>query len=297
MVGMDKDALEKYRKAGKITAVARDFGAKMIKEGALAVDIADAVEKKISDLGGKPAFQTTVNVNDVAAHYAPVLNDKLAIRANDYVKLDVGAHVDGYIADTAVTVRPAGKDELVVCSEKMLETAIKMFVPGAVIEDVAAAVEDVAKSFGYRPVSNLTGHMIDRWNVHAGVNVPSVRCSAPKVLSEGEVYGIEPFVTPGKGLVKDSPPPTIFRWIAGVPQRDAIARKILAASYEDWQKLPFAKRWAQQKFGPNLDVTFGGLVKCGALYPYNTLKEVGGKPVAQSEHTIIVAEKPLVLTK
>jgi methionyl aminopeptidase len=294
---LEKDALEKYRKAGRITAQARDFGAKMIKEGALAVDIADAVEKKIFDLGGKPAFQVTVNINDVAAHYAPVLNDKLAVKASDYVKLDVGAHIDGYIADTAVTVRPAGKDDLMVCSEKMLETAIRMFVPGAVIEVVAAAVEDVAKSFGYKPVSNLTGHMIDRWNVHAGVNVPSVRCAAPKILSEGEVYGIEPFVTTGKGLVKDSPPPTIFRWIAPVPQRDAVARKILAASYEDWQKLPFAKRWAQRKFGENIETALNALVKSGALYHYNTLKEISGKPVAQSEHTVIVAEKPAVLTK
>lgn len=294
---LEKDALEKYRKAGKITAQARDFGAKLIREGALAVDIADAVEKKIFELGGKPAFQTTVNINDVAAHYAPLLNDKLAIKSADYVKLDVGAHVDGYIADTAVTVRPAGKDELMSCSEKMLETAISMFLPGAVIEDVAAAVEDVAKGYGFRPVSNLTGHMIDRWNVHAGVNVPSVRCSAPKVLSEGEVYGIEPFVTPGKGIVKDSPPPTIFRWIAPVPQRDPTARKILAASYDDWQRLPFAKRWAQRKFGENIDVALNALVKSGALYHYNTLKEVSGKPVTQSEHTVVVAEKPLILTK
>jgi len=294
---MEKDALEKYKQAGKITAIARDFGAKLVKEGALAVDIADAVEKKIFDLGGKPAFQVTVNINDVAAHYAPVINDKLAVKATDYVKLDVGVHIDGYIADTAVTVRPAGKDELIICSEKMLETAVKMFVPGAVIEDVAAAVEDVAKGYGLKPISNLTGHMIDRWTVHAGVNVPSVRCAAPKVLSEGEVYGIEPFVTAGKGLVKDSPPPTIFRWIRGIPQRDATARKILAASYEDWQKLPFAKRWAQQKFGENIDVALNALVKSGALYHYNILKEVSGKPVAQSEHTVIVAEKPIVLTK
>ena len=143
---LEEDVLEKYMLAGKVTAAARDFGARLIKEGARAVDIAEAVEKKILALGARPAFQVTVNINDVAAHYAPVLDDRLTIRANDYVKLDVGAHVDGYIADTAVTVRPAGKDELIICSEKMLETAVKMFVPGAVIEEIAAAVEDVAES-------------------------------------------------------------------------------------------------------------------------------------------------------
>lgn len=294
---MEGEELKNYRRSGEITAKARDFGAKLIKEGALAVDIAEAVEKKIVTLGGMPAFQVTVSINDVAAHYAPVLNDRLAVKATDYVKLDVGVHVDGYITDTAITVRPAGKDNLIVCSEKMLETAIRMFVPGAVIEDIAGAVEDVAKGYGFRPVSNLTGHMIDRWRVHTGVNVPSVRCAAPKVLGEGEVYGVEPFVTAGTGVVKDSPPPTIFRWIDDIPQRDPVARKILAASVEDWEKLPFAKRWAQRKFGSNIDVALNALVKSGALYHYNTLKEVSGKPVAQAEHTVVVAEKPVVLTK
>lgn len=294
---MDSEALEKYKKAGRITAQAREFGAKLIKEGALAVDIAEAVEKKIFELGGRPAFQATVSINDVAAHYAPVLNDPLAVKAEDYVKLDLGAHVDGYIADSAVTVRPAGRDDLMVCSEKMLEAAVKMFVPGNVIGDVSAAVEDVAKSFGYRPVENLSGHSVERWNVHAGINVPLVRSAAPKVLGEGEVYGLDIFVTAGRGRVKDSPPPTIFRWIRNVPQRDPTARKILAAAAEDWQKLPFAKRWAQQKFGENIDVALNSLVKSGALYHYNTLKEVSGKPVAQAEHTVIVAEKPVVLTK
>jgi len=298
MLGMlEKETLDKYKRAGEITAMAREFGTKLIKEGALAVEIAEAIENKIKQLGALPAFQVTININDVAAHYAPVLNDPLKIRLEDYVKVDLGAHIDGYIADTAITIRPAGKDELIACSEKMLETALKMFKPGTVIEEIASAVEDVAHEFGFKPVSNLTGHSIDRWTVHAGVNVPSVKCKAPKVLSEGEVYGVEPFVTTGVGRVKDSPPPTIFRWIADRPVRDPLSRKILAAASEDWQRLPFAKRWAQQKFGPNIDIALTSLVRSGALYPYNTLKEVSGKPVAQTEHTVIVAKKPIIITR
>jgi len=292
---MDKEALDAYRKAGRICSQARAFGAKLIKENAKAVEIAEAVEKKIRALGAKPAFQTTVSINDVAAHYAPILHDPLTIKSDDYVKLDLGVHVNGWIADTAVTVRPAGKDKLIECAEKMLEAAIPMFRPGTIIEEISATMEDVAKGFNLKPVANLTGHSIDHWTVHGGIIIPCVRGTAPKVLSDGEVYGTDIFVTSGKGMVKDSPPPTIFRWIADRQQRLPLERNILAAARDDWQKLPFAKRWAQEKFG-SVDLALNQLVKTGALYAYNTLKEISGKPVAQAEHTVIVADKPLVIT-
>jgi methionyl aminopeptidase len=293
---MEPEALEAYRKAGKICGAARDYGAGLIKDGARAVDIADAVEKRILELGGKLAFQTTVNINDVAAHYAPLLDDTLTIKSTDYVKLDCGVHIDGWIADTAITIRPAGRDRLIECSEKMLAIALPMFRPGTVIEDMSAAMEDVAKEFKLKPVANLTGHSLERWTVHGGIVIPCIRGSAPKVLSEDEVYGIEPFVTTGKGMVKDSPPPTIFRWIADRPQRDTTARQLLFAAKNDWSHLPFAKRWAQEKFG-NVDLVLNRLVKDGSLWAYNTLKEVSGKPVAQTEHTVIVGDKPVVITR
>ncbi len=292
---MEKETLESYRKAGRICAAVREFGAKMIKEDALAVSIADAVEKKIVAMGARPAFQVTLSINDTAAHYAPLLKDPLKIKVEDYVKLDIGVHMDGWIADTAITIRPAGKDRLIECSEKMLASAIPMFRPGTVIEEISAAMEDVAIGFGFRPVANLTGHALDRWTVHGGVVIPCVRGPAPKVLGEDEVYGVEPFVTTGKGLVKDSPPPTIFRWIADRPPRLPLARQLLSAAKNDWEKLPFAKRWAQERFG-GVDLALNQLVKGGALYPYNILKEVSGRPVAQSEHTVIVGDRPLVIT-
>jgi methionyl aminopeptidase len=293
---MEPEALEAYKKAGKICGAARDYGAGLIKDGARAVDIAEAVEKKIRELGGGLAFQTTINLNDVAAHYAPLLGDSLTIKAADYVKLDCGVHIDGWIADTAITIRPAGRDRLIECSEKMLAVALPMFRPGTVIDEISAAMEDVAKEFKFKPVANLTGHSLERWTVHGGIVIPCVRGSAPKVLSEGEVYGIEPFVTTGKGMVKDSPPPTIFRWIADRPQRDMTAKRLLITAKSDWQRLPFAKRWAQEKFG-NVDLVLNRLVKDGSLWAYNTLKEISGKPVAQTEHTVIVGDKPVVITR
>lgn len=288
--------LKKLKKAGEIGSKVRQYAVKLTKKGISIVELADKIETKIVELGGRPSFQACISINDIAAHYAPVIDDVTKIKEGDYVKLDLGAHVDGFISDTAVTVRPAGKDKIIECSEKMLDAAIKMFRPGTAIEEVSAAMENVANDFGLKSIGNLTGHSIERFNLHAGLNVPAVKTSAPKVLSEGEVFAIEPFATNGKGWVKDSPPPTIFRWIADAPQRDETGRKILHAAKTDWEKLPFAKRWVQKKFGMHVDLALNQLVKSGALYSYNILKEQGGGMVAQTEHTVIVADKPIVTT-
>src|SRR3989338_4195232 len=137
----DKEAFEKLKLAGEIGSKTRSYAVKLVKKGVNVAVLADKIEEKIIELGGKPSFQACISINDIAAHYAPVLDDKITIQDTDYVKLDLGAHVDGYISDTAITVRPAGKDDIMKCSERMLETAIKMFRPGTAIEEVSTAME------------------------------------------------------------------------------------------------------------------------------------------------------------
>ncbi len=290
------DGLEKYKIAGEIAAKALQYAATLAKEGALILDIADKTEKKIFELGGKPAFPMNISINDVAAHYAPIAGDKTVIGKNDYVKLDVGVHVDGFIGDTAMTVRPAGEDDLILCSRKMLEKALPLFVPGTKISDIGAVIEDVAKEFGFNPVANLTGHSLSQYDLHAGYTIPNIRNGLHKVFEEGEAYAVEPFATPGAGMVKDSDQIMIFRWMADRPARLPEARKILEAAKKEYAALPFTKRWLKMS-NIKMETGLRQLVSTGALYPYAVLKEVSGEPVSQAEHTVIVGKKPTVTTR
>ncbi len=295
---MDKAILEKYLQAGKIAKETIEYGKALVKDGASVLEIAEAIEKKIFDLGGKPAFPVNIGVNETAAHFTPVLQSREVIRIEDYVKLDLGVHIDGYIADTAITVRPAGKDNMVLCSEKMLEAAIPLFIPGAKMSEIGEAIENVAREFGFNPVRNLTGHGLKQYDLHAGVNVYNVKNSSSKKLEEGEAYAIEPFCTTGAGLVKDSEPALIFMWLSDKPVRSAEARKILELAKTKYSGLPFAKRWIEKNFSPlKLSLAINELARVGALHAFAQLKEVSGKPVAQSEHTVIVSEKPIVTTR
>ncbi len=291
---MQKEILDKYLQAGAIAKQVLEHGCALVKENMPVVELAEKIEEKIFELGAKPAFPVNIGINDVAAHYTPKLNDSSVISASDYVKVDIGVHLDGYIADTAKTVRLAGRDKLIECSEKMLSEALKLFMPETKLGEIGEAVESAAREFGFNPVRNLTGHGLDRYNLHAGVVIPSVKTGSQRVLQEGEVYAVEPFCTQGEGWVKDSEPALIFRLLSEKPVRMSEARKILVFA-KKYYGLPFARRWLEKEL-PRTEMALRQLVAAGALHPYYILKEVSGKPVAQAEHTVIVKENPLVIT-
>ena len=101
---MDNEIYEKYLRAGKIASEVRDYGAGLIKAGVRYLKVADLIESKIIDNNAGIAFPVNISRNNIAAHYSPITDDKLVFRKGDVIKLDVGVHIDGYIADTAVTV-------------------------------------------------------------------------------------------------------------------------------------------------------------------------------------------------
>ena len=285
---MEKEVEENYIKAGKIASKVREYACSLVQPSAFVLDIVEKIEQRVEALGGMPAFPVNISINDIAAHWHPEYNDQTAIKEEDYVKIDVGVHVGGYIGDTAKTVRVAGKDNLIICSEKMLEEMLKIIRPGTTVGDIGEVGENVAKEFGFNPVRNLTGHSLGKYDVHAGLTIPNIKNDSRYQLREDEVIAIEPFCTAGNGFV---------RWIIDRPTRLVEARKILELARTEYERLPFAKRWIQKRFSPlKVELSLKELLSSNALYGYEPLREVSGKPVAQSEHTIIVKEKPIITT-
>lgn len=296
---MEKENFEKYVKAGKIASQVREFGAKLIKPGAKAIEVVDTIEKKIFELGAKPSFPVNFSINEIAAHWTPSFGDNTVLKDGDYVKLDIGTHIDGHIADTAVTVRVGmPKDNLMKCSEKMLSEALKIFNTGTTIGEIGAVIEAVSREFGFKPIRNLTGHSIELFNLHAGHVIPNIKNDNKYQIRDNEVYACEPFCTNGAGLVKDSGTSQIFRWIGDRPARTPESRRIMELSKTKFALLPFSRRWCQLEVKSSLkaDIAIKQLVQSGALYEYFPLKEAGNGMVAQTEHTIIVGEKSTITT-
>jgi len=299
---LDSEALEKYLKAGRIAAEVREEIKGRAREGMRVLDICDYVENKIRSKGGEPAFPCNVSINDVAAHYTAKPHDDLTIPEASIVKIDIGVHIDGFIADTAVTVCFNPEWELLVeTAEEALEVAVSILRPGLSLSSFGARVEKAIRMRGLKPISNLTGHLVGRYLIHAGKSLPNVPTLSLAKIKEGEVYATEPFVTTsdGGGKVKDGPLGNIFRYNRPKHLKSSKAKKLLRYIQLHFKSLPFTERWLQSLMPHDeRKQALHELLSSKAIMAYPVFLEVKGKPVAQAEHTIIITKDGgLVTTK
>ena len=123
---MDESTKQNYIKAGRISAEVLEYGKSLIKKGNSLLETTELIEKKIHELGGKPAFPVQISCDDIAAHFCVEEDDK-TIFDKQVVSLDLGVHVDGAIGDNAYTIDLSGKhDDLVKAAQKALEESLKI---------------------------------------------------------------------------------------------------------------------------------------------------------------------------
>jgi methionyl aminopeptidase len=285
-----KPDLDKVRKAGAIAAKARDHGATLIQEGKLLLEVAEEVEELIRKEGAKPGFPCNLSIGTDAAHYTPSYGDTKRFQKGDLVKLDVGAHVDGHIGDTAVTIEVGTglHKAMIESSREAVNTAVGLVKDGLPLVDIGRSIETTIRGHGYKPISNLTGHSIEVYSLHAGVSVPNIPRGHGS-LKEGMVIAIEPFATDGAGHIKEGDNGNIWHFIAAKPQRNPHARKALEHLAAEHSELPFAERWLQGAVEPKwIPAAIRLLAQSGCISSYAVLREAGPGLVTQAEHTLIV---------
>lgn len=294
---MDSETLEKYRKAGEISKQVKKEVLERIKPGMRILELAEFIEKRILELGGKPAFPVNIGINDITAHYTPKSDDATVIKAGDLVKIDQGIHVDGWVADMAYTYC-SEKSELIKVVEKALETGVKTIRMGVKISEISHAISEAVGSAGFGVIVNLTGHGLDQYVIHGPPTIPNVKNDSQQVLKEWDVVALEPFVCETNGYVKESEPVEIFSFLQPRPARLPEARNILDLASDEYNGLPFCKRWLVKKGFSPFKVSFAlkQLEVSNAVKGYPVLRERSGLAVAQAEHTIIVMEKPVITT-
>lgn len=289
--------IEKWRKAGKITAEAIMYGKSLIKPGAKVIDVADAIDKKIIELGARPAWPTQISLNEVAAHYTAE-PDEATILKDQIVSLDVGAQIDGCVGDTAYTVDLSGKNtKLLLATKEALQNAIKTVKVGVEVREIGKVIEETIRKHGFNPVKNLTGHGINKWIIHDDPQIPNYDNGDTTKLQKGQVIAIEPFATTGGGMVDEADRGNIFSLSAPRPVRSQFAREIMQHIAENYKNLPFTTRWLTKVFGAGkTNLALRELMQAGALHPHPPLVEVSKGLVSVFEKTMIVDDKVEVLT-
>lgn len=288
MPSVSSAVLEKYIKAGKIAGEARDFGIAHVRAGGSALELANAIENLIRQMGGECAFPVNIGVNEIAAHYTPSRETDIRFRDGDVVKIDVGAHIDGYPGDTAATVEVGTRrfTPLIETAKEALSVCVEMVAPGTSLSSMGEAVSRTIMSAGFKPVANLTGHSMERYNLHAGLSIPNIETRDRAVVEEGMVLAIEPFSTTGAGKVSGKGRGSIFRIV-----RDRRASPDVAELFQKIQSkfgpFPFAGRWCDQ-FSPNAGVLVPKMFRLGMIMSYPVLTEIADGVVAQAEHSVLV---------
>ncbi len=305
--------IDMYQKAGKIVKEVRELAVKEVHEGMKVLSLINLIESEIVKRGGLPAFPCNISINEVTAHYTSPPGDTTIIKDGDMVKIDLGAHINGFIADSATTVivgsgeGPYQSGERIYTREKELELietanealnlAISHVRDGAVLGEIGKAVEEYVKSQGFLPVANLTGHSLDQWNLHSGLSVPNVNDENKQIIEEGDVLAIEPFVTDGVGMVGDMKETFIYKFLRDRPLRLVESRKLLNNIKKDYKNLPFAQRWLEEDSKiRKVNLAMRQLISSRAIYPYHVLREKSGARVAQAEHTVIVESDGCIIT-
>jgi methionyl aminopeptidase len=201
--------IEKMRRSGRIVRQVLETVKALVAPGITTMDLERAAEKKIRELGAKPAFKgyydypcvLCTSVNNEIVHGIP--SEKRVLKSGDIVSIDTGVVLDGYYGDSAITVSVGDAvtpelQKLLEVTEQSLYKAIAAVKVGNTLGDVGAAVQEHVESAGFSVVREFVGHGIGT-RLHEDPQVPNYGTAGQgSRLREGMVLAIEPMVNVGK---------------------------------------------------------------------------------------------------
>lgn len=293
---------EEYFTAGRIAAEIRESIRRRTLIGMSLMEICNEVEGMSRHKGAEPAFPTCVSLNSTAAHYSAIMNHEYVLKDGDILKIDLGTHINGYLVDTAVTVSYNPEyDSLVQAAEASLNAAIKAAKEDVPVGFIGKVIEDTAKGYGFKTISNLSGHSIEPYKVHAGVSIPNIWAPTLQKLKANAVYAIEPFLTlrNAGGYVVEGSTTSIYALLSRKKTGDTRMDSFVDHIWLTRRTLPFTPRWYWNDYPKDeLSKIIARLVKMRVLRGYPDLIEARGGFVAQFEHTIVPsASGAVVLTQ
>ncbi|MFX0125163.1 MAG: M24 family metallopeptidase [Candidatus Hodarchaeota archaeon] len=292
-MSLTREELHDLFLAGKVVHLAMDQIEKYVKPRVSIGSLYDTIVKIITNTKGVDlAFPPNISINECAAHDTAGPMEKRVIPKKALIKIDIGANVNGMLSDTAKTFSTDGKhSRLIKSAEDALDNAIDIIKPDLHINEIGAIIQETIENYGFKPISNLTGHQMEKGNLHAGLSIPSIR-SIPFVkrskLKKGMILAIEPFSTPGgAGYVEEGPTPPLIYSSRGSPKTDI--GKMLVQRY---QRLPFSLRSATL-YLKNEHISMnnlGEVLNKDNFHGYSPLIEKTRGLVAQAEHTVLVTK-------
>lgn len=301
---MGEEPLKAYLKAGEIAYRVKQAVKSFVRPGVSLLEVVGNIERIIRDLGGEPAFPVNISVNEIAAHRTPYADDTELIPEDAVVKVDLGVHVDGYIADTAVTVVFSDRAvKLVEATREALAKALTLAAPGTPLNSFGRVIEATARSYGLNVVKNLSGHSLGRYLIHAGDVIPNHATVVPAGrMVSGKAYALEPFITEGRGYVEEVRGSVqIYALTSNIKSLKRLSgeeARLAEVVSKRFRTLPFCERWLKDIYPDltQLRSLLQSMVRKSALVSYPVLREASNKLVSQFEETVVVWGEDVIVT-
>ncbi|KAJ6812482.1 ERBB-3 BINDING PROTEIN 1-like [Iris pallida] len=305
------DVVTKYKSAAEIVNRALQLVLKECKPKAKIVDICEKGDAFIREHAGNMyknvkkkiergvAFPTCVSVNNILCHYSPLGGEEIFLEENDIVKIDMGCHIDGFIAVVAhthvlqegpVTGRAA---DVIAAANTAAEVALRLVRPGKKNKDVTEALQKVAAAYDCKIVEGVLSHQLKQFVIDGNKVILSVANPDTRVddaeFEENEVYAVDIVTSTGEGKPKllDERQTTIYKRAVdkNYHLKMKSSRFIFSEISQKFPIMPFTARALEEKRARL------GLVECvnhDLLQPYPVLHEKPGDLVAHIKFTVLL---------
>ncbi|KAH8950455.1 hypothetical protein BDL97_10G086200 [Sphagnum fallax] len=305
------DVVTKYKCAAEIANKALQTVVAECKPGVKVVDLCDKGDALIRDqtalmfknskkkIEKGIAFPTCVSVNNTVCHFSPLAGDETILATNDIVKIDLGCHIDGFVAvvahthvvcDGPITGRAA--DALMAC-HTAAEVALRLVRPGRKNKEVTEAIQKVAAAYDCKIAEGVLSHQMKQFVIDANKVILSVGNAETRVddaeFEENEVYAIDVVTSTGEGKPRllDEKQTTIYKRAVDKSYhlKMKASRFIFSEINTKFPIMPFTARALEEKRARL------GLVECvnhELLQPYPVLHEKLGDFVAHIKFTVLL---------
>ncbi|KAI8767245.1 proliferation-associated protein 2G4 [Biomphalaria glabrata] len=314
----------KYKMAGDmVNAILKELIAKC-KVGVTVLELCEYGDSRLNEETSKVfkkdkemkkgiAFPTCVSINNCICHFSPLKSDPpVTIKEGDVVKIDLGAHVDGYIAVVAHTVvvgaskeNPATgrKADAVLAAQKALEVALRLVKPGNTNYNATDGVQKVTEDFKCKPIEGMLSHQLKRHIIDGEKAFIQNPTEAQRKEHEScdfevhEVYAIDILVSSGEGKGRElDTRTTVYKKKDIIYQlKMKASRQFLSETDKKFLLMPFTLRAFEDEKKAKMGVL--ECVKHDLMQPFNVLYEREGEFVAQYKQTVILMPNgPLKIT-
>lgn len=307
--------LDKYQAAGKIAnTVLERIIAKCVVDASIP-DLCEfgdkEIESEVAKVYGKKkmekgiAFPTCVSPNEICGHFSPLRSEPLKLKDGDLIKIDLGVHIDGFIAQVAHTIVVGGKPvegrkaDVILAAYNAIQGALRTIKPGNTNYDATEVIAKAAESFKCQPLEGVLSHELKKHLLDGNTTIINKATFDQKVeeheFQVHEVYALDVYVSTGEGKTKEADVRTTI-YKRAIERTYTLKLKASRAFYAEavdkYPTMAFSLRQFEDETSAKLGISEA--TKHDLFAPYPVLTEKSGEYVAQFKYTIVVGKNGTV---